>query len=376
MSDVTLLAAAPVNDTGGQLEDGIGIALSGGGYRAMLFHVGTLWRLGQLGLLQRASRISSVSGGSITAGVLALAWPRLEWGDGGASFAAEVAAPILRLAGKTIDIPAILFGLPLHNSSRFVARCYRRHLFGTATLQDLPDAPRFVFNATELHAGSLWRFSKPYMASWKLGRVDNPRVRLATAVAASSGFPPFLSPVRLPFRPDPQYPPEPGIRFPRRVRLTDGGVYDNLGMETVWKRYRTLFISDGGATLPVVKRPCPLYVPQTLRALSIMQNQVGALRMRQLVGSLLAKEGPLARRGACFGIATDPEQTPLAACLPCPAACARQLAATPTALRAMDEVYRKRLVNWGYAVADARIRQFYDRNLAAPDAFPYPETGI
>jgi len=50
---------------GDKLEDGIGLCLSGGGYRAMLFHVGALYRLNEFGLLPRIARIASVSGGSI-----------------------------------------------------------------------------------------------------------------------------------------------------------------------------------------------------------------------------------------------------------------------------------------------------------------------
>ncbi len=57
---------------------GVGLALSGGGFRATLFHCGALWRLAELGYLGRLSRISSVSGGSITAGELAVKWATLE----------------------------------------------------------------------------------------------------------------------------------------------------------------------------------------------------------------------------------------------------------------------------------------------------------
>ena len=49
---------------------GIGIALSGGGYRAMLFHLGFIWRMHDAGILAKADRIASVSGGSITAAAL------------------------------------------------------------------------------------------------------------------------------------------------------------------------------------------------------------------------------------------------------------------------------------------------------------------
>src|SRR5918996_1032949 len=74
---------------------GVGLCLSGGGYRAMLFHVGALWRLYDTGVLKGASRVSSVSGGSITSGLLALKWSRLGFDPaaGAAEFVREVALP-------------------------------------------------------------------------------------------------------------------------------------------------------------------------------------------------------------------------------------------------------------------------------------------
>src|SRR6266849_9529554 len=56
---------------------GMGLCLSGGGYRAMLFHLGTLWRLNELGILRKVARVSSVSGGSLTAARLGLMWKKL-----------------------------------------------------------------------------------------------------------------------------------------------------------------------------------------------------------------------------------------------------------------------------------------------------------
>src|SRR5690242_15618095 len=89
---------------------GIGICLSGGGYRAMLFHLGAFLRLFEVGLLQKASRISSVSGGSITSAKLALEWSRLKTRD---NFFAHVVEPVRRVAETTIDIPAIIAGVVL-----------------------------------------------------------------------------------------------------------------------------------------------------------------------------------------------------------------------------------------------------------------------
>ena len=122
-------------------EAGNALCLSGGGYRAMLFHVGALWRLNEAAYLPKVERVSSVSGGSITAGVLALAWPKLAFDAAGVAqgFQAEVVEPLRRLAGKTIDFPAIAIGLitPGVTIGERIAGAYRKHLFGQSTLQDL-----------------------------------------------------------------------------------------------------------------------------------------------------------------------------------------------------------------------------------------------
>jgi NTE family protein len=64
--------AIPGDDPRKKPEEGAALCLSGGGYRAMLFHLGALWRLYETNLLKSIKRISSVSGRSITAGVLGL----------------------------------------------------------------------------------------------------------------------------------------------------------------------------------------------------------------------------------------------------------------------------------------------------------------
>src|SRR5687767_1603377 len=107
----------------------------------MVFHVGALWRLYETGHLRRIVRISSVSGGSITAAALALKWPKLNFDSSAAGdFVREIVVPIRSMASETIDEEAILLGLTLPGRvSDRVAAAYRDHLFGSATLQDLPD---------------------------------------------------------------------------------------------------------------------------------------------------------------------------------------------------------------------------------------------
>ncbi len=69
----------------------LGLALSGGGYRATLFGLGSLWRLNDAGLLGKLDRVTSVSGGSIVAGVLANRWRDLQFTDGKAANFVDVA---------------------------------------------------------------------------------------------------------------------------------------------------------------------------------------------------------------------------------------------------------------------------------------------
>ena len=364
-------------------QPGIALCLSGGGYRAMVFHVGVLWRLNELGYLAKLSRVSSVSGGSITAGVLALGWNGLGFDAASgvaANFNGQVVAPLLRMAGTDVDVEAALLGfLPGINASAKVADKYREVLFSHHTLQDLPDppAPEFVINSTNLQSGALWRFTKAYMWDWRVGEVKNPRIDLAVAVAASSAFPPVLSPARLQLQdsdfvpgsgtPELQRPP-----FTTDVVLADGGVYDNLGLEQAWKSFQTVLVSDGGKAFGFVEQPKTDPLEQTLRVLDVIQNQVHALRTRALVSSYKARE----RQGAYWGINTKIADYPAPGALPCPPDKTAVLAAQGTRLTALPQATQQRLINWGYAVCDAAMRAYVDNTLQPPGGFPYPAQGV
>ena len=56
-------------------EKRLGLALSGGGFRAAAFHLGVFRKLQELGLLWKIDLLTCVSGGSIAGGFLALNWP-------------------------------------------------------------------------------------------------------------------------------------------------------------------------------------------------------------------------------------------------------------------------------------------------------------
>jgi NTE family protein len=366
--------AIPGDDSTQPPEHGIGLCLSGGGYRAMVFHIGALWRLYEAGVLKRVNRISSVSGGSIAAGVLGLKWKLLSFDPARlqSDFVPHVVKPLRALASETIDAEATILGLALPGSigSR-VAAAYDEHLFNKATLQDLPDEPRFVINATNVQSGVLWRFMKPAMRDYRVGMVEKPTVPLSAAVAASSAFPPVLSPFEIKVDPgsfvpgsgdDLQRPP-----FTSKLVLVDGGVYDNLGLETVWKRYDTVLVSDGGGKIEAEEEPKTDWARHAYRVLNLIDNQVRSLRKRQLIDSF--KSG--ARRGSYWGVRTDIKDYALADALDCPFERTSELAATPTRLKRMDDALQERLINWGYAVCDAALRKHVDREVAASRGFPY-----
>lgn len=384
-------STAPLAAGGKTPELGIGLCLSGGGYRAMLFHLGVLRRLAELGYFGTAQRdgihgplgslqrVSSVSGGSIVAGVLGLAWDELKVDEPGLPdrFVQAVDGKVQSFAAKTaISYMSGLWAATVSTMNKHVVKVYRERLYQDKTLQDLPDHPRFVINATNLQSGVLWRFSKPYSRDWRVGEIKCPRDLMAEAVGASSAFPPFLSPAEFKYDAslytpntgrDLQYPP-----FTTRPTLSDGGVYDNLGMETVYKRYSTLLVSDaGGAFAPQKKIPWG-WARQSYRVLNTIDNQVRSLRKQELLDLLIRKE----RLGSFWSIRGDISDYKAPGTLPCPWERTLKLADIDTDLAAKDTRTRRRLINWGYAMSDAAIRSYVEDSLPPPTDFPYPEEAV
>jgi len=384
-----LAADTGIEDSQRRVREGIVLCLSGGGYRAMLFHLGVLQRLNDAAYLPKLSRISSVSGGSIIAGVLGLAWPQLAFDACGRAqqFQRLVVHPVRMLASTTIDASAVIRGfLGPGTASDHIADAYRTRLFGDHTLQDLPDdgaGPRFVFNASNMQSGVLLRFSRPYAWDYRVGQIKHPTIDLAVAVAASSAFPPFLSPTVL-HLPDGSFTPGSGTDlqappYTTRMTLTDGGVYDNLGLETAWKTYRTVLVSDGGGRM----KPDTIawykhnWFSQLLRVRDMTDNQVRALRKQQVIDSfMLPAQDPSHRDGSYWGIWTDITHYGLMDTLPCPFEETAKLAAISTRLARVEGRTQERLINWGYAVCDAALRKWVDSSIPVPTGFPFPIAAV
>jgi NTE family protein len=239
------------------------LAFSGGGTRAAALSYSVLEELRrtevgppgkQHPLLDDVGLISSVSGGSFTAAYYAL------WGDGifvdfesrflkkrvqtGLLF--QVLAPwnVIRLAS------------PAFNRSDLAAEYYDRLLFKRATFGDLiarGGQPFLSVNATDVASGARFEFTQD---EFDLIRSDLSQFSISRAVAASSAFPVYLSPVVLKNHSGKRGEAEPEwirsilddptassrLRFValqarsyldghrRFVHLLDGGLSDNLGL--------------------------------------------------------------------------------------------------------------------------------------------------
>lgn len=355
--------------------DEIALALSGGGFRATLFHVGSLRRLVELGILTRIGRISSISGGSIAAGRLAQVWDELAADPGVTAYETLVGKPLRAFCRRSIDVRAAITGIlsPFSTAGDRVARAYTRHIVDKR-LDQLPDSPVFVFNATNLQTGRSFRFTKKYMGDYRIGLVDRPTLPVATAVAASSAFPPVLSPVVI---------GKPGLfravegadlagdpAYTRKIYLTDGGAYDNLGLETVWNRCSTVLVSDAGSPFPLHSSARTDPLQQAMRALKIATDQSRGLRKRALIDDFRRGE----RSGTYWGIETRIGDYALADPLPCDEARVRALAGLRTRLNAFNDKEQGELVNWGYALTDAAIRRHAPQLIAAGAPAPdWPE---
>ncbi|MFL5758869.1 MAG: patatin-like phospholipase family protein [Thermomicrobiales bacterium] len=287
------------------------MCLSGGGFRAALFHLGALRRLNELGILSQVEAVSAVSGGSVVAAHLAervRVWPAR--GEAIPDWEATVAAPFRAFASRNLRTgPLLRRAIPsnwLRSDAAIEAMVSRlQRTLVKLDLTELPDRPRYIFSATDMTFGVNWIFEKTRVGDFQAGYlVPAPGWPVARAVAASSCFPPVFGPMRLRLRPEELRGGR--LRGAERdkliagLRLTDGGAYDNMGLEPVWKTYPKVLVSDGGAVFDYASSSNP--IRRLLRYPAIVGKQAAAVRKRWLIASFA--KGTLA--GAFWSLASAP----------------------------------------------------------------------
>jgi NTE family protein len=278
----------------------VGVCLSGGGFRASLFGMGVLRYLAESGHLADVAAVSAVSGGSVTAAVLAESWPALEHeGFSARAFEQHVSGPFVEavsernLRNRGIARWALTRVTPRRRQlGGSLGVSMTRRLLRTRRVADLPKGLQVILTSTDLVSGRAFRVSRDFVGSWQFGYARTPPgLSLASALAASTAVPFLFPPVAL--RTD-------GLGLkdgtPAELALVDGGVYDNLGLEWFqgWDRGRPSAAREVDFVL-VVDASGPLrtqgerygWLGSLRRSQEVQYAQTRASRVRWFVEQLL-----------------------------------------------------------------------------------------
>jgi predicted acylesterase/phospholipase RssA len=292
----------------------VGLALSGGGFRASLFHIGVLARLAELDLLRHVEVLSCVSGGSILGAAYYLRLRELLTRkrddeisrDDYIAMVADLETEFLRAIQENnfrlrmVERFTANLQMLGQRASRTEAlgRAMGEGLYGSTSIQlhDLqiepPDAgqpgfrpadynwrrrnkvPLLVLTATNHADGHGWHFTPYEMGEPQLSAIDcNPRlaprplrpgdsVHLWRAVSASACVPVLFEPIAVPF----------GGEI---VNLLDGGVHDNQGTSALLANDCTLLlVSDASGQLTGDATAATSFAAVGARADGIVQERL------------------------------------------------------------------------------------------------------
>lgn len=225
----------------------IGLALSGGGLRAVAYHLGCLRALHDRGLLDDVRVVSGVSGGSIVAALWAYSNEPFHDFDHRVTellrsgLTRRIAAKALR-PGRLVRTLATMATAGIASTPNAIlgpGGPLRRSSSSTAALEDclfdligdmaMSDVARrnldVVITACELRTGSAFRFGSKESGTWRHGLIKDNDVTVAQAVACSAAYPLAFPAADL----RATFVDQDGPEIEQRVILTDGGVFDNLG---------------------------------------------------------------------------------------------------------------------------------------------------
>jgi NTE family protein len=375
----------------------IALALSGGGFRATVFHLGVLARLAadEQDLFPQVTYLSTVSGGSLCAG-LVYAINKFRWPTG-QEYLEQVAFNARNLM-TTYDLQQSLIKRALHNlAGIFNSRAgdlsaLMQNGWGvTAKLNEIPSQPRWLINATCYETAKNWRFEPHRMGDYVFGYSNDTDIPLADALAASSGFPGLIGALALktagrkwfkykntggddPYAPlavQNTWDRQPITPEHDEVHLWDGGVYDNHGIEGLhdftrgWREnVDFLLVSDAsgkGTAPPYRQRAKALYFMIS----GVMMDQIRSLRARAVIERIINHDddGAYIKIGnTCSQVLTQARrsmdvETYSRNCLE-ETACA-EAEGTPTYIRKMTPAEFDLLFRHGFEVADYTLYAYH-----------------
>lgn len=297
----------PVASSDVDSEKAVALRLSGGGFRATLFHLGVIEALRETGVLQEVTHISGVSGGSIIAAHLALNWQAYTSPDPvkfkgvaeqlTAFCRRDVRGRIVRRWVAAMAFPPILVTYLVRTTifrllrdtnrpDRFSRirllqheydRLFKRPDGHPATLGNLPSVPHVSFLATSMSNGRICSFDHVGFNGWQSTNSCSVKCALmpiSFAVAASSAFPALFRPVLV----DRKVLNCSRTQFERPDYLTDGGVYDNVGLSFAGPTGESaVFASDAGAKMDLSPAAFSIILGRTTRVVEILMDRVARL---------------------------------------------------------------------------------------------------
>lgn len=292
----------------------VAIALSGGGVRAMAYHSGFLKYLAEIENLERINKISSVSGGSLLIGLIfkenRYCWPTSE------QYIKHVLPRIKKQLTTTSLQHQLYFALCCPQNWRYwlsranvLALVLERCWAIKENLSQLPKTPEWSINATTLETGCRFRFKNGTCGDYSLGYAKSDHFKLSHALAMSAAIPGGIGPLvinttNFSWWKKPDWYGDQGsemkVKLPfKKLHLSDGGVYDNLGIEPFFDSGKNLskvkahhlYVLDAGAPL-MDKRTGSKFNPFRLkRIIDIIMEQSRALRVRSFLSHLINDEG-------------------------------------------------------------------------------------
>lgn len=363
----------------------IGLALSGGGMRATLFHLGVFRWLAEQGAMEQVKCVSTVSGGSLCVGLI-FAHNDLQW-PSSQEYLTKVLPAIERtLSQNDLQIAALL-RLPLsphywHRKANLLARTMEKKWGVHGDLAELSTKVAWYVNCTTYETGKRFRFCQKDMGDYTVGYVKNPSIALSEIMAASAGFPVLIGPYRLKVnRYEGQWQPYPLFRkeweAPKgSLHLWDGGVYDNLGLESVFNpagggkprnRLEYLIVSNASPSLERQERLLGFTYHGVRRLLDISMSQVVALRTRSFMDYITRQHAGMYLKigNSASEIAESSRCAPelaeelISKCMSCEDADAAMN--YPTTLRTPKPDDLRRLIRHGYEVAECTYRCYWDK---------------
>lgn len=346
----------------------LAVVLSGGGIRAMVFHLGVLKLMAEQQLLEDVEKVSTVSGGSLLIG-LVLQESGMKWPTSNEFLTAVYPKLRTKLCERSLMWGAARQLLCIRNwryffsRSNLLALALQREWSVQSTLRELPVSPEWSINGTTAETGKRFRFKQQDFGDYLLGYASSGEFPLAAAMAVSAAFPGGFGPLTLKagefkwMKRNWGAPigSETEVELPYgRLHLYDGGVYDNLGLEPFFdagkleakKPAMPIIVSDAGAPLGDSFSGNPLSLLRLKRVADIMSDQSRTLRVRTFATYLQAApaRGGYIQINATVDKATTPD--------------GEYSASFPTTLRRLNLTEFDRLAGHGYSVA-AEVHRRY-----------------